>query len=244
MAAGAVPTRGEVLAEHWDFPAFRADPQVLQEQAAYYDDGAPQFEELWYGRHRATADQDGLAQLAAAVEGFAHGDLLEVACGTGRWTQVAARRARVVATDASPRMLQQTAQRLRDLGLTARLERADAASLPFPERSFDRCLIGFLISHLDQTGLDAVVAEAGRVLRPGGTVMALDTRRRDGAPVHVLRRQLGTRSYRVLKVFHDQDSLRRVLGPHARLDSFVPVQGNFVARWRYPDSPAGPAFPV
>jgi demethylmenaquinone methyltransferase/2-methoxy-6-polyprenyl-1,4-benzoquinol methylase len=244
MSAGAVPTRGEVLAEHWDFPAFRADPLLLQEQAAYYDDGAAEFEEVWYGGNRSTTHQDGFAQMAAAVEGFAHGDLLEVACGTGRWTQIAARRARVVAIDASPRMLQQTAQRLRDLGLSARLERAEAADLPFPERSFDRCLIGFLISHLDQTGLDAVLAEAGRVLRPGGTVLALDTRRRDGAPVRVLRRHLGTRAYRVLKVFHDEDSLRRSLGPHARLDNFVPVQGDFIARWRYPDSPAEPAVRV
>lgn len=238
MSAGAVPTHGEVLAEHWDFQTFRADPLLLQEQAAYYDDGAAQFDELWYGTDRAPADQDGFAQLAAAVEGFAHGDLLEVACGTGRWTQVAAQRARVVATDASPRMLQQTAERLRDLGLRARLERAEAAALPFPEQSFDRCLIGFLISHLDRAGLEAVLGEARRVLRPGGTVLALDTCRGDGAPIRVLRRTLKTSAYRVLKVFHDEESLRRALGPDAHLDSFVPVQGNFIARWRYPDSPA------
>jgi 2-polyprenyl-6-hydroxyphenyl methylase/3-demethylubiquinone-9 3-methyltransferase len=46
---------------------------------------------------------------------------------------------------------------------------ADAADLPFPDDSFDVVVAGEIFEHVEDLG--AVVAEAARVLRPGGTLV-------------------------------------------------------------------------
>ncbi len=48
------------------------------------------------------------------------------------------------------------------------LVEADAAELPFDSASFDRVVLGYLLHLLDREERRAVLAEAQRVLRPGG----------------------------------------------------------------------------
>lgn len=52
---------------------------------------------------------------------------------------------------------------------------ADALRLPFPDRSFDAVVSGFLLRNV--TDLDQALHEQYRVLRPGGRMVALDTTR-------------------------------------------------------------------
>jgi SAM-dependent methyltransferase len=68
----------------------------------------------------------------------------------------------MVAVDASPTML--AAAREADPDLEAQL--ADAAALPFPDCSFD--LVVAFMSLQDVDDLEGAVAEASRVLEPGG----------------------------------------------------------------------------
>lgn len=49
---------------------------------------------------------------------------------------------------------------------------ADALELPFPQRTFDGCIVGFGIRNL--ADLDAGLKEIARVLRPGGRAVILD----------------------------------------------------------------------
>ncbi|HUR93946.1 MAG TPA: ubiquinone/menaquinone biosynthesis methyltransferase [Gemmatimonadales bacterium] len=49
---------------------------------------------------------------------------------------------------------------------------ADALELPFPDRSFDGAMVGWGVRNL--VDLDAGLAEAGRVLRPGGRLVILE----------------------------------------------------------------------
>jgi demethylmenaquinone methyltransferase/2-methoxy-6-polyprenyl-1,4-benzoquinol methylase len=49
---------------------------------------------------------------------------------------------------------------------------ADALELPFPDASFDGAMVGWGLRNL--VDLDAGLAEAARVLRPGGRLVALD----------------------------------------------------------------------
>lgn len=51
-----------------------------------------------------------------------------------------------------------------------RFEVADAASLPFPDGSFDKALAADLTEHLDDETFRAMLAECRRVLVPGGTL--------------------------------------------------------------------------
>src|SRR6185295_18366677 len=85
---------------------------------AYYDQRAGEFDQ-WYrreGRFAGRPDADRwhteVALLRERVAGFGSGRLLEIAAGTGWWTQHLARRAAVTALDYAPAMLAQLQARL------------------------------------------------------------------------------------------------------------------------------------
>ncbi|MFC1430649.1 methyltransferase domain-containing protein [Streptacidiphilus sp. N1-3] len=73
-----------------------------------------------------------------------------------------------VGIDTSAVMLHASRSRLTDQDLPARLARADGARLPFRDGAFDACRIERVLQHVADPA--AVLAEARRVLRPGGTL--------------------------------------------------------------------------
>jgi demethylmenaquinone methyltransferase/2-methoxy-6-polyprenyl-1,4-benzoquinol methylase len=80
----------------------------------------------------------------------------------------------VIVCDANERMLAQGRDRAIDRGLLAGIEWvcADAVILPFPDRSADLYTIAFGLRNV--ADLDAALAEARRVLRPGGHFLCLE----------------------------------------------------------------------
>jgi SAM-dependent methyltransferase len=92
-------------------------------------------------------------------------ELLDVGCGTAGTTAFLAAGRRVVGCDAAPEALALARHR----GL-AGLVRADAAALPFSAARFDVALALDVLEHHDDDR--AVAAEAWRVLRPGGLLLA------------------------------------------------------------------------
>ena len=80
----------------------------------YYRHRAAEYDE-WYDRvgryDRGETNAQwhvDLAQMAGWVESLRAGRVLEIACGTGRWTRRLARTNHVVAADFAPEMLAQT----------------------------------------------------------------------------------------------------------------------------------------
>ncbi len=69
----------------------------------------------------------------------------------------------------------------------------DAEALPLPDRSADACSIAFGLRNV--TRLDAALAEARRVLRPGGRFLCLEF---SGPPLSALRRPYDLWSFRVV----------------------------------------------
>ncbi len=102
--------------------------------------------------------------------------LLDVAGGTGDVARkvlgAAGPGARAVICDISAEMLQ--VGRGRAEGIEDRLAfvRGNAEALPFPARSFDAYTIAFGMRNL--THMEAALAEAFRVLRPGGRFLCLE----------------------------------------------------------------------
>ncbi|MFD8014088.1 class I SAM-dependent methyltransferase [Streptomyces sp. NPDC059762] len=90
--------------------------------------------------------------------------LLDLACGTGLVTERIARPGlRVLGADAAHAMLRAAGRRL-----PGRVVRADARRLPFPDASLDAVCAVWLLHLVPFTG--EIVAEAARVLRPGGVL--------------------------------------------------------------------------
>ncbi|MDQ4089075.1 MAG: class I SAM-dependent methyltransferase [Actinomycetota bacterium] len=89
--------------------------------------------------------------------------VLDVGTGEGQLARVAAGAgARVVGVD--PSWGQLTEARRRAAGPA--YVKGEAVALPFPDGAFDAALACLVFEHIE--GVDAAIAEVGRVLRPGG----------------------------------------------------------------------------
>jgi ubiquinone/menaquinone biosynthesis C-methylase UbiE len=101
-------------------------------------------------------------------------DVLEIACGTGNWTQVLAKRARsVVATDVNASVID--IARSKEYGNDrVRFEVADAYDLGAVEGSFDAAFAADWWSHIPKSALRAFVSGLRRKLDPRSRVIIID----------------------------------------------------------------------
>jgi SAM-dependent methyltransferase len=119
----------------------------------------------WYDRQFPSAFGDAVAGAAAELLGGGDGACLDIGCGTGRYFEVLASLGwSVVGLDGSSDQLSLAAPRGDALG--ARVVVGDATALPFSAETFDAA-VALMIS-TDVEPYERVVAEAARVLRPGG----------------------------------------------------------------------------
>lgn len=122
---------------------------------------------LSYGQDRRWKVR--VAALSAADAGTR---VLDLACGTGDIAfSLAARGAQVVGLDITHRMLQLARAR----GRGPQFVTGDMLALPFGNDAFDVVTTGYGLRNVPD--LSRAIAEARRVLRPGGTFVSLDFNR-------------------------------------------------------------------
>jgi len=96
----------------------------------------------------------------------------DLGCGTGQMTMTLAPFvARVIAVDGSGEMLQAARRRLRGFD-NVELRRGDLESLPIDDRSLDAAVVALVLHHVPDPA--RVLAEAARVLKPGGRLLVVD----------------------------------------------------------------------
>lgn len=124
----------------------------------------------------------------------AHGDVLEIAVGTGRNLPYYPTNVRLTGVDLSGEMLEVARQRADELGLSPYLQIGDAEHLAFPDESFDAvvCTLSLCTIPDDRQA----VAEVMRVLKPGGRFLALEHVRSPLLPVRLIQRALNPLSLR------------------------------------------------
>jgi 2-polyprenyl-3-methyl-5-hydroxy-6-metoxy-1,4-benzoquinol methylase len=157
--------------------------QTLQEMMTYYRERAREYDEWYYRRgHYSQGAEMDARWFAEANEAFTAldtlqltGDVLELAPGTGIWTERLVRTATTVtAVDASPEMIEINRAKVNSPRV-AYLQ-ADLFSWR-PERTYDAVLFGFWISHVPLERLDDFLRSVAAMLRPGGKVFFSDGRR-------------------------------------------------------------------
>jgi ubiquinone/menaquinone biosynthesis C-methylase UbiE len=146
------------------------DPRKL---TRWYDFQAPCYA-LW--RNRYDSPLVALVTAQAARRAPAAARLLDLGCGTGLFSVALAERlpaARVAGVDLSSGMLAVArAQAERRGALHAAFCRADAATLPFAEDSFDAAVAAGLLPNVNDRV--AILAELRRVLCPGGHLLVVE----------------------------------------------------------------------
>lgn len=102
----------------------------------------------------------------------AEDEVLDMGCGTGRFTIPLAERVKSVSgLDLSPMMLATARKKLADRGLEADLREGDMAALPFADASFDVVVSMLALMHIPREDRQQVFREVARVLRPGGRLL-------------------------------------------------------------------------
>jgi demethylmenaquinone methyltransferase/2-methoxy-6-polyprenyl-1,4-benzoquinol methylase len=206
--------------------------RILDEQARYYEERAPEYEDVWFRRGRYDLGPAGnarwfaeTARLEAAVDAFdATGEVLELACGTGLFTRRLATRARrLTALDASGAVLAMNRERVGDP--TIRYVHADLFEWEPPVGvRYDVIFSSFLISHIPPARFEAFWDRLRGWLAPSGRVFFCDDVAggierpsnpgedvRDGPDFAHRRRLHGGQEYTIVKVFHRPDGLVEAL---------------------------------
>ena len=104
------------------------------------DDVAQEYDSKRFSRGGRLIDGREKRAVVEAIGPVEGENILEIACGTGRFTVMLAERgADIVGLDISSAMLSQGREKARDAGVADRIEflRGDAARLPFPDDHFD-----------------------------------------------------------------------------------------------------------
>lgn len=169
--------------------------------------------------------QDDLRMLEVWLAGvLASRNVLEVATGTGYWTQFYAdQAASVIATDINPEVLD-VARARRSWPSTVEFVQANGFELAAITGRFDAAFAGFLWSHIGLKQLDLFLAGVVDRVESGSTVVFMDNRYVEGSNHAITssdpdgntyqRRALSDGSeWNVLKNFPTPSELRARLGP-------------------------------
>ena len=206
------------------------EQRVIAEQMAYYRARAPEYDDWFFRRgdydhgadwnRRWRAEVDELRQVLDAARPA--GRVLELACGTGLWTQrLAPCAAELTCIDASPEVIALNRKRVG----AEHVEYVCADLFEWrPARRYDFVFFGFWLSHVPAGAFIPFWSMVAQALAPGGRVFFVDSRNhpagREGgyadwapaAPPSRSRRRLRDgREFEIVKIFHRPDDLEAQL---------------------------------
>src|SRR5688572_13522961 len=197
-----------------------SDPE--RSMVEYYEARAPDYDD-WYlrrGRYARGAIHDAAwnAELDSAGRWLDalpwHGEIVELAAGTGWWSPLLASRGELSLYDASPAALERARARLVAHDLRAHLHVRDAWAEP--DRAVDGLFLGFWLSHVPRERLGDFLALARRWLKPGGRLALIDSLPdpASSAADHPepandlsLRRLADGREFTIVKVYYSPEEL-------------------------------------
>lgn len=161
---------------HW-----QSDGWLSRRSARLYDAGV----EVLFGGTADVMRRAALPPLLQAVRNLTRPEILDVACGTGRFLAQLSRarpEAHLTGLDLSRPYVEHAREALEERGADADVIVGNAETLPWRDGLFDAVVCIFLFHELPADARRRVAAEMFRVLRPGGTVVVVDSAQRHDAP--------------------------------------------------------------
>jgi ubiquinone/menaquinone biosynthesis C-methylase UbiE len=117
-------------------------------------------------------DHEGFDRVRSDLIGDLEGRVLEVGGGTGAMFPYYGQGATVEAIEPDREFLAIAEERARQTGGRVHARAGDGMALDFPDASFDAVVFGMVLCSVPS--MERALAEAFRVLRPGGTLRALE----------------------------------------------------------------------
>ena len=217
-------------------------PDVGAEMVAYYEARAGEYDD-WYLRrgryaHGPIHDAAWNAELDAAGRWLdalpIHGEIVELAAGTGWWSPLLASKGELWLYDAAEAPLERARERLLAHGLRAHIHLRDAWAEP--DRAVDAVVLGFWLSHVERDRTGAFLELARRWLKPGGTLAIIDSLAdpQSGADDHppvsgdrATRRVADGREFTIVKVHREPAELGAALRAAGFGEVRVETSGRF-----------------
>lgn len=192
----------------------------------YFESHAADWDAI---RSLHVAESDVERSIARALAAAPLGRLVDLGTGTGRMLELfGAAAAHAIGVDRSPEMLRLARAKLADGGAPGiELRQGDLHALPLPPVSADTVILHQVLRYLQQPG--AAIAEAARLLRPGGRMLIVDFESHD-------REELRTRDAHARLGFSDEQvgawaaAAGLVMRPVERLEGELTVKLWLAAR--------------
>jgi 2-polyprenyl-3-methyl-5-hydroxy-6-metoxy-1,4-benzoquinol methylase len=203
--------------------------KLIQQQIAYYQERAGEYDEWFLRQGRYDRGEElnqqwrqEVMQVRRALDDFKpEGHVLELACGTGLWTEHLLKHAmRITAVDASSEAIQLNRQRLQSSRVT--YVQADIFSWQ-PEDHYDVIFFSFWLSHVPSNLFIPFWNMVRQGLANGGRVFFIDSKYEQTSTAidHTLasrqeetmkRRLNNGHEYQIVKIYYEIKDLEKRLG--------------------------------
>jgi ubiquinone/menaquinone biosynthesis C-methylase UbiE len=155
-------------------------------------------------------------------------NVLEIAIGTGLNLAFYPPEVQLTGVDLSSAMLKIARRRAIELGIDIQLCVGDAQALAFEDRSFDTVVITLSLCSIPDDG--KAVAEAWRVLRPGGRILLLEHVRSSTLPVRAVQHLLNVFTVLLWADHMVREPLKRLRAEGFEIDQVDPSKLGIVQR--------------
>ncbi len=210
---------------------------IIQKQITYYSARAEEYDEWFYRTGRYDRGEEinqrwfnEVAVVKSALYQInAVENILELACGTGIWTQELLNIGKqITALDASQEVIEINRRKLGATNIEYR--QVDLFSWQ-PDAEYDLVFFSFWLSHVPPTLVDSFLAKVYKSVRVGGQVFIIDSRfeptstaknhilENDG-DIYITRKLNNEQEFKIVKIFYQPEELRDKLtqvGFHAEV---------------------------
>jgi len=196
----------------------------LSEMSRYYNERATEYEQIYFRDDAARRKEidDEVFRVRELAEGK---NILEIACGTGYWTQYLSQTARhITAIDIAPQMIEEA--RKKPTVCPVEFMQADLNHLSDIGSKYDLIALGFWFSHHPKQDYDSLFFSLISHLAPSGVIWMIDNNPPAEGPEQDFshcdahgnnfkkRRLSDGREFTIIKNYFTESKLREICEPY------------------------------